>query len=112
MLVLFGCFLLLLASKKYCVNTKSNDFVMEKIQQYLKINDIRPDYHRLLAPYERPSHKKIVMNLKEIELHYQKEFGIFIPAPNPPTRGGVEEIEDDSVVQLENQRVECWEVEF
>lgn len=54
---------------------------MEKIQQYLKICQIRPDYQILVTPYHQASRKRIIFNLEETELQYQEDFGIYLPMP-------------------------------
>lgn len=55
---------------------------MEKIKQYYKITNIKPEYHVLYTPFYKPSKKRILLNGKELELHYIEEFGFYIPTQN------------------------------
>lgn len=52
--------------------------MMEKINQYYKITNVKPEYHRLDPPYYKPSKKRIMFNGKELELHYLNEFKTYI----------------------------------
>lgn len=51
---------------------------MEKIIQYYKITNIKPEYHVLHKPLYKPSRKRIILNGKELELHYLAEFGTYV----------------------------------
>ena len=51
---------------------------MDKIKQYHKITNIKPEYHILIAPFYNPSRKRIIFNGKELELHYSNEFKMYI----------------------------------
>lgn len=50
---------------------------MEKILQYYKIADIKPEYHTLYMPFYKPSKKRILFNGKELELHFDDEFQVY-----------------------------------
>jgi hypothetical protein len=52
---------------------------MDRVKQYLKINDIQTNYYNIITPYQAPSIKRVKFNLQEMELHYQEEFDLFIP---------------------------------
>lgn len=52
---------------------------MQQIKQYHRLNDLKPDYHRLRIPYFVPSKPRIALNLKELELYYSREFGVYMP---------------------------------
>lgn len=82
---------------------------MDKLKQYYTISEIKPDYHRLLAPYNRPGQQKIKMNLAEISLYYLREFGIYIP--DKPVEGSAEILED-SCVEVEHPKVLCMEMDL
>lgn len=51
---------------------------MDKIKQYYKMTNIKPEYHVLEAPYYTPSKKRIIFNGKELELHYSNEFHTYL----------------------------------
>lgn len=51
---------------------------MDQIRQYQKVTNVKPDYHVLRIPFDRPSKKRIIFNGKELELHYDREFGIYV----------------------------------
>jgi hypothetical protein len=50
---------------------------MNYIMQYHKLINIKPDYHKLIAPYLKPSKKRFVFNVEELELWHIKEFNVF-----------------------------------
>lgn len=51
---------------------------MDQIILYQKITDIKPDYHRLEIPSQKPSIKRVQFTLKELELHYYSEFKAYL----------------------------------
>ena len=51
--------------------------IMDKITQYYKLTNIKPDYYTLNLPYYVATKKRIVFNGKELELHYVNEFGVY-----------------------------------
>jgi len=55
---------------------------MDKIQQYYKITNVKPEYHVLYIPYHKPSKKRIVLNGNELELHYVDEFSVYVEKNN------------------------------
>lgn len=55
---------------------------MDKIIQYYKLCDIKSSYFQLIIPFLRASHKKIVLNNKEVQLYYNKEFKTFEVIPS------------------------------
>lgn len=61
-------------------NTTSIIRQMDIIKQYYLITETKPEYHDLIAPYVKPSKKKIIFNGLELELHYNREFGMYIDA--------------------------------
>jgi hypothetical protein len=73
---------------------------MEKITQYLKICQVRPDYQNLFTPYQSSSRKRITFNLEEIELHYQEDFGIYLPVAKQPDK-----VEDISTAKKGKKKV-------
>ncbi len=68
---------------------------MNKISQYYKLSEIKPDYHKLLLPYNVSSRKKILFNEKELELHYVNEFKIYIADnfTSKPIKGANENVQ-------------------
>ena len=63
---------------------------MDKIRQYNKITDVKPEYYNLYIPMNKASKKKIIFNGKELELHYVKEFGTYVDDPHEFKVGGSE----------------------
>jgi hypothetical protein len=63
---------------------------MDKINQYYKISQVKPEYHVLFAPYYIPSKKRIILNGKELELHYYTEFQTYIEGDPASFIGGCE----------------------
>lgn len=63
---------------------------MDKIFQYYKITNVKPDYHILESPYYNSSNKRIIFNGKDLELHYSDEFHTYIEEPLKYTVGGSE----------------------
>jgi hypothetical protein len=49
---------------------------MDTLILYQKISDIKPI--ELILPYLKPSASKVAFNLKELELWYFEEFGIYV----------------------------------
>ena len=62
---------------------------MDKIRQYYKINDIKPKYHELLMPFYKTNPAKIDINLREIELYYNKHLDMY---EEKNIKGGEEKI--------------------
>lgn len=54
---------------------------MNKIHQYIRITNIKPEYHILENIINKPSIKRITLNGKELELHYIDEFGAYVEKP-------------------------------
>jgi hypothetical protein len=52
---------------------------MDKIRQYQLIVEIKPGYHGLIHPYFKPSKRKVILNIRELELYYSHELGIYFP---------------------------------
>lgn len=51
---------------------------MDRILQYQKLTNIKPEYHQLRTPYYQTSRYRFRYNIKEISLWYSEELGIFI----------------------------------
>jgi len=51
---------------------------MEVLKQYYELSDIKPKYHRVVAPFYNSSARKIQFNLKELDLHYLNQFGVYV----------------------------------
>lgn len=51
---------------------------MDKIKQYYQITNVKPEYYVLISSYFKPSRKRIIFNGKELELHYNDEFKIYL----------------------------------
>ena len=51
---------------------------MDKITQYYQITNVKPEYYVLDPPYYKASKKRIIFNGKELELHYENEFGAYV----------------------------------
>lgn len=64
---------------------------MDKIKQYYKLTNIKPEYYALTIPYYTASKKRITFNAKELILYYLEEFGIYTDIIEK--RGGSEKIE-------------------
>jgi len=47
---------------------------MNYIQQYHRLIDVKPDYHRLNVPFLKPSQKRFEANLEEIKVWRTNEF--------------------------------------
>jgi hypothetical protein len=54
---------------------------MDRILQYQKLIDVKPEYYILSTPYRQASHKRFIFNVKELELWYDEEFDVFTPGP-------------------------------
>lgn len=63
---------------------------MDKIKQYYKICDIKPEYYNIYDQFTKPSRKKIVFNGRELELYYVNEFGTYVDEPIDYKVGGSE----------------------
>ena len=61
---------------------------METLELYQKISGIKPDYRKLTLPFLKPSIRKVQFNMKELDLHYYEEFGIYIDAEKYKKLGG------------------------
>lgn len=74
---------------------------MEKIFQYYKITNIKPEYHILNSSFIKPSKKRIYFNGKELELQYLKEFGSYITREEIMTKRGRNEFGKILVLEFE-----------
>lgn len=50
---------------------------MDKIKKYYELNKIQPKNKIPNIPFYKPSIKKILFNLNEINLHYYDEFRVY-----------------------------------
>ena len=78
---------------------------MEKINQYYKITNIKPEYHILDPPYYVPSKKRIIFNGKELELHYLNEFKTYLENETFKIGGFVgENLEKETEEEIEKNK--------
>jgi hypothetical protein len=61
---------------------------METIREYQRLSEIKPAYHRLHIPYHKPSARRIVFNLKQVELYYSPTDDAYVTEKNSTARGG------------------------
>lgn len=61
---------------------------MDTIREYQKLSDIKPAYHKVHIPYHKPSARRIVFNLKQIELYYSRADDAYVKEKNITTLGG------------------------
>jgi hypothetical protein len=54
---------------------------MDRIMQYQRIIDIKPEYYALHAPYFMPSWYRFESNVSEIQLWFDEEFEVFRKVP-------------------------------
>jgi hypothetical protein len=51
---------------------------MDLIKQYYKLDEIKPAYYQTPVPYFAPSNKRVIFNMKELELHYNENFDVYL----------------------------------
>jgi hypothetical protein len=49
---------------------------MNYIHQYQELLEIKPDYYKLDMPFVKPSQKRFIFNVKELEFYRTQEFGV------------------------------------
>ena len=72
---------------------------MEYIRQYHSLCFIQPEYYHLEIPFYKSSQKRFQLNLEEIKLFYNKEFGVYL---EDDKKGGDEGDERDK-----NKKILC-----
>jgi hypothetical protein len=50
---------------------------MDRIRQYHKLSEVKPDYYKLEIPILKPSHKRLVFTTKELQMWLHQEFGVY-----------------------------------
>lgn len=50
---------------------------MDRIAQYQRLINIKPDYYELHSPYFMPTWYRFSTNVKEFHLWFDEEFGVF-----------------------------------
>lgn len=51
---------------------------MDSIKVYQKLNKIKPTRFRLKKPFNRASNARFIFNLRDQELQYYRNFGVYI----------------------------------
>lgn len=54
---------------------------MDRIHQYHKLSEVKPDYYKLEVPILRATHQRAVFTTKELDLWLQKEFDVYSVSP-------------------------------
>lgn len=59
---------------------------MDRIAQYQRLINIKPDYYELHSPYFMPTWYRFSANVKEFHLWFDEEFGVFrdVEMPQEP----------------------------
>jgi len=60
---------------------------MEQIIQYQRLSEVKPRYYKVEIPYHKPSIKRIRFNLKETQLYYDHDKGVYSET-EPAKKGG------------------------
>lgn len=55
---------------------------MDRIHQYLKICQVRPDYYNIPIPYQAITKKRLTFTLEETNLQFDKERGMYVAEPS------------------------------
>jgi hypothetical protein len=64
---------------------------MNRIRQYQKILEIKPEYHVLRRPFEQASQKRFIFNVHEMNLWLGEDGSTYLEEPDKskgPKRGG------------------------
>ena len=74
---------------------------MDQILLYQKVTGIKPDYHKLVIPSQKPSIKKVQFTLKELELHYYEEFKAYLTVSKLKKITGGSENQKITVIEMD-----------